>query len=276
MTTPRDRLLAVYEQESEAEIGPGERLFRIIVACTFAAFGLFGFYLHRHNPPEQTIEEQAGKPRQVSFIIEEKKIAPVVVQKAPPKVETPKPEPVKVEPKKAEPIDLTNHPVPAQKIDDVKPEPPPPTAAPVRRVYGLRKVYSTGFGEGGEASDAVIGKLGNTLNAPIDTFVPKKEELKGTVAPVTTVQKYPVMKTQVQPEYTREMRDRGIEGVVRANVLVDIDGKVKKAIVLNDLGYGSKEKVYEACLKLLFDPATRNNEPVAVWIQISFSFEMTN
>jgi hypothetical protein len=57
---------------------------------------------------------------------------------------------------------------------------------------------------------------------------------------------------------------------------VDIDGKVKKAIVLNDLGYGSKERVYDACLKLLFDPALRDNEPVAVWIAISFTFVLSN
>ncbi len=274
MTASRDRLLAIYEQEIEAEIGPGELLFRIIVALSFAAFGAAGWYLRTHTPPEQTIEEQMAKPRQVSFIIEEKKIAPVVVQKAPPAVEAPKPAPVKIEPKKTEPVDLTSKPVPAQKIEDVKPETPP--AAPVRRVYGLRKVYATGFGEGGAASDAVIGKLGNTLNAPIDTFIPKKEELKGTVAPVTTVQKYPVLKVQVQPEYTKEMRDHDIEGVMRANILVDIDGKVKKAIVLNDLGYGSKQRVYDACLKLLFDPALRNNEPVAVWIAISFTFVLSD
>ena len=275
MTAPRDRLLAVYEEEIEAEIGPGERLFRIIVAFSFAAFGIFGWYLRMHTPPEQTIDEQMAKTRQVSFIIEEKKVAPVVVQKAAPKVEAPKPAPIRIEPKKNAPVDLTSKPIPAQKVEDVKPE-TPPAATPVRRVYGLRQVYSTGLGEGGAASDAVIGKLGNTLNAPIDTFIPKKEELKGTVAPVTTVQKYPVLRVPVQPEYTKEMKDHNIEGVVHANILVDVDGKVKKAIVLNDLGYGSKERVYDACLKLLFDPALRDNEPVAVWIAISFTFVLSN
>jgi outer membrane biosynthesis protein TonB len=273
VTTPRERLLAVYEQEIEAEIGPGERLFRIIVILSFTAFGVFGLYLKTHNPPPPTLEEEMAKPRQVSFIIEEKKVAPVVAPRPAP----PKPEPPKPEPKKAEPIDLTNKPLLAQKIEDVKPEKPPAIdQTPVRRVYGLRKVYAMGFGEGGSAAEAVIGKLGNTLNAPIDTFIPKKEELKGAVAPATTVQKMPAFKVQVQPEYTKEMRDHNIEGIVRANILVDVDGKVKKAIVLNDLGYGSKEKVYEACLKLLFEPAMRDNQPVAVWIPISFSFVLSN
>ena len=273
MTAPRDRLLAIYEQEIEAEIGPGERLFRIIVAFSFAAFGVFGWYLRTHTPPEQTIEEQMAKPRQVSFIIEEKKVAPVMVPKAPPKVEAPKPAPVKIEPEKTEPVDLTSKPIPAQKIEDVKPATPP--AAPVRRVYGLRTVYATGFGEGGVASDAVIGKLGNTLNAPIDTFIPHKEELKGTLAPVTTVQKYPVARVQVKPEYSKEMKDHDIEGVVHANILVDVDGKVKKVVMLNDLGFGSREKVYEALMKWSFDPAIRDNQPVAVWVSVSITFDLT-
>ncbi len=276
MTEPRDRLLAIYEEEIEEEIGPGERLFRIIVICSFAAFGFFGFYLRKHLPPEQTIEEQMSKTRQVSFIIEEKKVAPVVVPKAPPKVEAPRPVPVKIEPKKSEPVDLTHNPVLAQKVEEVKTEPPAPSPEPVRKVYGLRKVYSTGLGDEGAASDAVIGKLGNTLNAPIDTFTPQKEELKGTVAPVTTVQKFPKLKVSVQPLYSKEMIAHDIEGIIRANILVDVDGKVKKVIVLNDLGYGSKEEVYDACLKLVFDPAYRNNVPVAVWIPFSFTFELSH
>ena len=67
-----------------------------------------------------------------------------------------------------------------------------------------------------------------------------------------------------------------VEGLVRVKILVDIDGKVKKAIVLDDLGYGSKEKVYEACLNLEFEPARINDDPVASWIPIRFRFEMQN
>ena len=70
------------------------------------------------------------------------------------------------------------------------------------------------------------------------------------------------------------MLENRVEGVVRVKVLVDIDGKVKQAVVLDDLGFGSKEKVAEACFKMLFEPALRGNEPVSVWIMIKFRFEM--
>jgi outer membrane biosynthesis protein TonB len=144
----------------------------------------------------------------------------------------------------------------------------------VRRVYGLRKVYSTGIGAGGAASDAVIGKLGNTLATDIDTFTVTKEEVKGPVAPITAVQSFPKLKTSVTPEYTKEMIENKVQGVIRVNILVGDDGRVLKAIVLNDLGFGSKQKVLEACAKLLFEPSLLNNQPVATWITFSFRFEL--
>jgi hypothetical protein len=144
--------------------------------------------------------------RQVSFVMEEKKkpVAPAPIKNRSRSSKKP--------PKKEEPIDLTKNPVLAQKIDDVKPEPPPVTAEPVRRVYGLRKVYSTGIGEGGSASDAVIGKQGNTLNADIDTTTATPKDLKGAVVPITTVTVAPKIKTTVKPEYTEEMIEAKIEG----------------------------------------------------------------
>ena len=269
MDQERNPLLSVYEHETEAEFGPGERLFRIIAMGTFAAFGAFGWYLHTHNPPPQTMEERAAKTRQVSFIIEEKKKAVAPVQK-----EAPKPVAQKVPEKNAEPIDLTKKPVLNQKIDDVKPQNPPEAdKTPVRRVYGLRKVYSTGLGEGGDASQAVIGKLGNTLATDIDTIAATKKELKGTLVPVVSITKLPVPIKIVKPECTKEMRDAGVDGIIRAQVLVDIDGKVVQVKIFNDLGHGTREQARLALLQWIFEPAKRGTNPVAAWITVSIKFE---
>ena len=62
----------------------------------------------------------------------------------------------------------------------------------------------------------------------------------------------------------------------KVKVLVDIDGKVKKALLLNDLGFGTRESVYNACMKLEFESATVNGVPCAVWISISFPFRLVN
>ncbi|MGA2507563.1 MAG: energy transducer TonB [Chitinispirillaceae bacterium] len=274
----RDSLLKVYEYEIEVEIAPGERLFRIVTLCSFLLFGCIGLYLRTHNPPPQLLEEKMARARQVSFIIEEDKKPKVAIVQ--PKALQPKPLPVeekKPEPLPEKPIDLTNKPVLNQKIEDAKPDnSSAKTTEPVRRVYGLRKVYSMGIGDDGAASDAVVGKLGNTLATDIDTFTATGNELKGILEPVTTVRSMPRYKVQVKPEYSKAMIENGIQGIINAKILIDVDGKVKKVIVLDDLGYGSKQKVYEACLKLEFEPARmQDGRAVAVWLTVPFRFEIT-
>lgn len=275
MLLARDSLLKVYEYEIEVEIAPGERLFRIVTLCSFLLFGTIGIYLRMHNPPQQLLEEKMAHARQVSFIIEEEKKPEMTL--AQPKAVQPKPEEKKPEPLPEKPIDLTNNPLLNQKVEDTHPEnSAAKTEKPVRRVYGLSKVYSTGIGERGSAADAVVGKLGNTLATDIDTFTAKEKELKGTLTPVTMVRSMPRYKVQVKPEYTKAMIENGIQGVIRAKILIDVDGKVKKAIVLDDLGYGSRQKVFEACLKLEFEPARmQDGRAVAIWLTVSFRFEIT-
>jgi hypothetical protein len=285
MQTTREMLLKIYEHEVEVEIAPGERLFRVVVFGSFLLFGSIGLYLRIHNPPRHVLEEKMARARRVSFIIEEqKKPAMTIVKPRPrpaPGRTTPLPaveaetEETRSAPK--EPVDLTEKPLLGQTTEDATPDnTAAETEEPVRRVYGLRKVYSTGIGAGGAAADAVVGKLGNTLNADIDTVTATEEELKGKIAPVTTVYAMPRFKVRVKPAYSRAMIDHGVQGVIRARLLVDTDGRVKRVTVLDDLGYGSKQKVYEACWKLVFEPAKlRDGTPVAVWLNIPFRFELT-
>jgi TonB family protein len=68
------------------------------------------------------------------------------------------------------------------------------------------------------------------------------------------------------------MIENRLEGVIKVKILVDIDGMVKKAELLNDLGFGSGQKALEACYKMEFDPAMRGTEVVAVWIVIPIKF----
>jgi outer membrane biosynthesis protein TonB len=68
------------------------------------------------------------------------------------------------------------------------------------------------------------------------------------------------------------MIDARIEGAIKAELLIDIDGTVKEARVLNDLGYGSKEAARKAFLQWTFEPAQKGDTPVAVWISFSIRF----
>jgi outer membrane biosynthesis protein TonB len=266
----RDHILKNYEQETEALAGKGTWLFQISMTLSFAVFGAIGYYLHTHNPPPQLLEEKMARARQVSFIIEEqKKTAPVIAKP----VEPPKPKVEKKEEAPKEPIDLTKKPELDKKADDLTPDnTQAQTPQPVRRVYGLRKVYSMGIGEGGAASDAVIGKLGNTLATDIDTVTALPKDLKGTIAPITTVTQAPKLLKDVKPEYSKEMIEAKVEGPVKAHLLIDIDGSVKEVRILNDLGFGTKERAIEAFMQWKFEPAKKNNQPVAVWIPFTIRF----
>jgi protein TonB len=263
----RDQILKRYEIEAEALSGRSEWLFRTAMLLSFAVFGAMGYYLSTHNPPPQLLEEKMARARQVSFLIEEQKKTEVV---------QPKPKPVvaeKIEPLPKEPVDLTKKPELNKKIDEPAPDnSQAKTPEPVRRVYGLRKVYSTGIGEGGLAADAVIGKRGNTLATDIDTVTALPKDLKGTVAPITTVTQAPKLLKNVKPEYSKEMIDAKVEGSVKANLLIDSDGSVKEVRILSDLGFGTKERATEAFLQWKFAPAKKGDQPVAVWITFSIRF----
>ncbi len=172
--------------------------------------------------------------------------------------------------KKEKPIDLTQKPKIAQKIDDIYKN--KKKSKKVRRVYGLKKVYSKGIGSGGNMSNAVIGKIGNTTNKEVDTIIATKEEIKGTIVSIATITTAPVYKKRVKPEYSKEMIENNIQGVIKVKVLVDIDGKVKKSKALNDLGFNSATMAMKATLKMLFTPAMRGDCPVATWIIIPIRF----
>jgi hypothetical protein len=263
----RESLLRVYEREVEIEIEPGERLFRIVALASFLLFGGIGTYLSTHNPPERLLEERAVQTRQVTFLIEENKKPEMTIVE-------PKPAPVGIKEQVSEkPIDLTNKPLLDQKIEDTKPDNSTAiTGEPVRRVYGIRRVYSTGIGAGGSASDAVVGKLGNSLATDIDTLKATEKDLRGTLVPVTTLQIQPKAKVQIKPEYTNEMIAHQVQGIIKARLLIDIDGAVKEVEVLNDLGFGTKDLARATFLKWKFEPGKVDGVPKATWITFSIRF----
>ena len=213
------------------------------------------------------VKEQAKtyhiKKIDASFLMEEKKKEkpkPVVKPKPKKKVVKKKPKPKKKEIKKAsKKVEITKKTKPKKKV---------------RRVYGLKKVYSKGLGSGNGGGDAVVAKLGNTLDVPVDTVKATKADLKGEVKSVTKVDKMPKILNQKKPEYTPEMKENQVEGKVKARVLVDIDGLVKKIVILKDLGFGTKEESIKAIQRMKFEPGFLAGEPVAIWIPLTFNFKL--
>jgi protein TonB len=255
-------MLKAYEVYIPSNSSLVERVFGISLTVILGVCIGLGLFFHTIKALPEPLEKKIEEIKTRFFIDEKQK--PKLVEKKKP-----------VEKKTEEnPIDLTKKPLLAQKLEDVPAEPAPANAPLVKRVYGLRRVYSVGIGSQGGMSDAVIGKLGNTINKDVDTIAATKQQLKGALTPLTTVTAPPSLKNAVKPEYTKEMIEAKLEGVIRAELLIDIDGTVKEVRVLNDLGFGTKEASRKAFLQWTFEPAKVNKTPVAVWISFSMRFEL--
>ena len=247
-----------YEIYEKDKSGYDKHFFAILVVIVASLVALAAFF--KTVKPIRRIVNRNNKSIQASFLFKKKV------------VEKPKPKPKKKVVKK-KPIDLTKTKIVKKEV--VK-EPEKKVVKPVKRVFGIKKVYSSGLGSGGSMDDAVVNKLGNTVNKDYDTTKATKKELKGDLVPLAKISRMPQldMKFKVKPEYTKQMIDNEVEGIIKAKILIDVDGSVKEVKVLNDLGFGSKKSVREACYKLKFKPALEDGVPVAVRITIKFNLQL--
>jgi protein TonB len=88
------------------------------------------------------------------------------------------------------------------------------------------------------------------------------------------VEKQPVPVKQATPEYPEIAKRAGVEGTVWVKVLVDKEGKAKKAIIMKSDAEIFNEPAIAAALQWVFTPAIMNNGPVAVWAAIPFRFKL--
>ena len=253
--TNRTIVLKGVQFSSDSESSLYEKIFNWILPATLAIFIGFGIYLNMVKPAAVRIVHNISGIKS-EFVFEEKKAEAKPVRNALQK----------------KPVDLTKKTELNKKEDDIQKT--APKTKKVRRVYGLSKVYSKGLGAGGNLSNAVIGKLGNTINKEVDDLKATKEETKGKLVSVSSITSAPKFRKKVKPKYTEAMLENNIEGVVKVKILVDVDGKVKKSKALNDLGFGSKSAAIEACNLMEFYPAKKADESVAVWIIIPVRFVM--
>ncbi len=232
----------------------GGSLYRVLTLASLGVFTGMGLFLSQVDTSKL---EQALflKKMDVSFFVKEEPKA-----KAPePKKEKPKPKPVK--------------PIEKPALEEAAKEPQKVAEKKPRKVYGVRKLYSKGLGNGEGGSDALVGKLGNSLDVPPDTLKASEEDIKGKVVSVTRISKMPKIKVAAKPEYTDEMKKNQVIGKVKARVLVDVDGCPKKIVILADLGFGTRQSSIEAIKKMKFEPGILDDAPVAVWIPLTFRFE---
>jgi TonB family protein len=75
-------------------------------------------------------------------------------------------------------------------------------------------------------------------------------------------------------KYTEEARDNLTHGVVVLNVVFRSNGSVSDIKVVRGLPYGLTEKSIESAVKVRFEPAIKDGQPVNVRLNLMFTFQM--
>ncbi len=77
------------------------------------------------------------------------------------------------------------------------------------------------------------------------------------------------------PAYPEAVRNAGIEGTTTVQLLLDLDGSVMDAKVLNSSGNQVLDAAaVEAAMRARFTPAMQQDKPVRVWISFPYHFRL--
>lgn len=91
-----------------------------------------------------------------------------------------------------------------------------------------------------------------------------------------SVQFLPKVKNAANPVYPKMARKSGLEGRVEVSVLIGVDGRVTDARVLTESGAnaGFEESALRAAYETIWEPASQNDRPVAIWVTYWISFRL--
>ena len=79
--------------------------------------------------------------------------------------------------------------------------------------------------------------------------------------------------TESPVEYPLELWDQDVEGSTLVRVLVNEEGGVDSAMVMESSGHSELDSAaVQGALSMEFDPATREGEPLRVWARVPVHF----
>lgn len=77
-----------------------------------------------------------------------------------------------------------------------------------------------------------------------------------------------------EPAYTERARSQGVTGTVVLRCIFGGDGAVKHFVIIRALPHGLTEASIRAAKKIRFIPATLNGNPVSMFIQLEYNFNL--
>lgn len=222
-----------------------------------------------------SLPARAHRPDKVDVeIVETVKPRPVEPKAPPP--EPPKPaEPVKMRPAKRIALKTPPPPSATPPPETPPPETPPPTSAaaapgPVHLGLSLSST-STGGGFAAPVGNSLGGKPASRQAA-----APAGDDI-GPVAHAAalTVQPEPVDVSIPAGEYPKEALDAGFEGSVILKIVIDANGRVRKASVVKDPGYGLGAAAVKSALRhFRFKPGEVGGKVTATEWTFTVTYEL--
>jgi protein TonB len=82
----------------------------------------------------------------------------------------------------------------------------------------------------------------------------------------------PVLEADFRIPYPPEAKKAKVQGRVLMKLLIDAEGKVRRAVLISGPGYGLDEAAVGAMKNFRFRPARVQDKPVAVEIQFAYNF----
>ncbi|MFN8943953.1 MAG: energy transducer TonB [Pseudobdellovibrionaceae bacterium] len=144
-----------------------------------------------------------------------------------------------------------------------------PSEPPRKKVFGITKDTLTS-----QFENAVGVKLGTTLAKERDNEI--IDEKDAVALPVPTaeylVSEMPRLKSEVRIPYPEQAKKKNIEGVVLMELLIDENGTVRQASLIEGPGFGLNEAAMGVIRGFVFFPAKVEGKSVAVKIRYGYRF----
>lgn len=143
-----------------------------------------------------------------------------------------------------------------------------------RTVFGITKNTLIEDTMPSASAPGIEIKAGNTLaTAPDDrTLNPGDVQSLPIPSEEYLVTEMPKLMEDIRIPYPKEAREKGIEGPVIMELLVDAEGVVRDASLIEGPGSGLNEAALEAVRRLRFRPARIQKKAVAVKIRYIYRF----
>ncbi len=141
-----------------------------------------------------------------------------------------------------------------------------------KKIFGLKQKSLT------QEKSTTELKFGNTIQKEVDQIQMKENDPQHLDSDLPTpvkeflVTEMPQVLSEFRAPYPKEAKDKGIEGNVILDILIDESGKVRSANFISGPGFGLNEAALASIKNFKFRPAKIENRTVAVKIRYSIKF----